>query len=217
MKSVLLALALAALGSTLAVAQEVFVLQFQCDGDQAVLHGSMHFVDPDAVGVEVLRVYTTSTCEDTVTLTSEPIAPPPNYSLLTFDVPDPGLTTGMLAYYVLRYRDVSDVPHDVVRVWGTCGNPIIERGWLTTDSTFMPCTGYCLLECTEVELLYADMLQYVGSNEVLELRGLPTYFASDADCRVTVSEIVPLGPDADCGSTSPVEAMDWGALKSLYR
>jgi hypothetical protein len=214
--SILAALTLCLLAAA-ALAQPVIEMSLACEGDQVVVRVSMLLVPPEAGGLEVVREVTVGDCGGAVLLTPEFVAPPANWGYLEQQISDPGLTTNQLGQYVLYYHDEHGNRQEVDRVWHTCGEPIVARGRLLTTYAFEPCAGVCLLECTSVDIAFVDDLQYVGTGEIVELRGWPAVYNGPDDCSVAIADVVPLGAGATCADSSPAQAASWGAVKSLYR
>jgi hypothetical protein len=200
-----------------AFAEPVIEMSLACESDSVVVTVSMLLVPPEAGGLEIVREVTVGDCGGPVSLTPEFIAPPSNWGYVVHRISDPGLTIQKLGQYVLYYHDENGARREVDRAWHTCGDPIIARGRLLTTYAFAPCTEVCLLECTSVDIAYVDDLQYVGTGEIVELRGWPVIYAAPDDCSITIADVVPLGAGATCADSSPTQAVSWGTVKSLYR
>jgi hypothetical protein len=135
-----------------------------------------------------------------------------------FLLPDPELGVQDIGYYeaVVTWADGS--PYGSWSTQIACTEePYLMRGWLLDDSTFQPCTGLGLLECDTVTLMYADMLQYVGTWELLEIYGWTEYLADRDDCWVTVTAIESLGVGTMCEEVVATAPVAWGAVKARYR
>ena len=95
--------------------------------------------------------------------------------------------------------------------------PYVMRGWLLETTLFQPCTGFDLLECDTVSLLYGDLNLFVGTGELLEIHGWTQYLNGRDDCHVTVVHIESLGVGVTCEDVVGATALTWGSIKAQYR
>ena len=133
-------------------------------------------------------------------------------------LPDPVIGPGDLGYFEATIFWTDGTEYGTFSDVLSCSeDPFLMRGWLNTDSEFEPCTGMELLECDTVTLHYVDLLQYVGTGELLEIYGWPEYLDERDDCWVRVESIVSLGIGTSCEDPVGLEPTSWSSLKARYR
>lgn len=138
--------------------------------------------------------------------------------LFTMVLPDPGIGPGDMGYYMAEVFWPDGSYYGTFEEQLSCAeNPYLMRGWLLDESTFQPCTSLGLLECETVTLMYPDLIQYVGTWELLEIHGWPYYLDARDDCWIQVEEIVSLGVGTLCEDVVSQQRVTWGTLKASYR
>lgn len=166
----------------------------------------------------VIRRTTAPGLAEPLLLTETPIPLPGYMEEVTVVVPDPGLSAGAIGYYEAwaHYADGDEV---LMSEGGlSCvANPYLMRARLVTDDLADPCENIGLLECTSVLLADLDLLQYVGTGELLDIYGWPVWLDGPSACGISVTVIEPLGEGATCTDVVAVEPRSWSAVKSLYR
>lgn len=188
----------------------------ECDGPAFQVKVWVENWSGEEVTMDVVR---TQTAPDM--LGAEPLiesALVPENQQFSLVLTDPGVGPGDLGYFEATIYWLDGTEYGTFTDVLSCSeDPFLMRGWLNTDSQFEPCTGLELLECDTVTLHYVDLLQYVGTGELLEIYGWPEYLDERDDCWVQVESIVSLGIGTSCEDPVGLESTTWSSLKARYR
>jgi len=179
-----------------------------------------NWADPDPgpdMGFTVTRRTTAPGLADPLLLTPELMPLPPYGETVTHLLPDPGLPAAGIGYYEGFFHDGGFDYLDLEAESSCVEHPYLMRGYLVNEDVVNPCNDIGLLECTDVLINDVDLLQYVGSNEMLDFYGWPIWLDGVGDCAVTITHIVPLGDDATCQDPVVTESHSWSAVKSIFR
>lgn len=215
--SVLLLLAFSASAQTIPSPVDVTFLS-ACEGEEFILRVSAFNFTGENLTLRVRRTGTAPDLLGEQILLEDVVLPYDLEDPLNLLVPDPGVGPGDIGYYEAEVFWPEGTLADTFTGEASCTDePLLMRGYLLGSSLFQPCTGQGLLECSEVTLLYGDMNLYVGTWNLLEIHGWPTYLNGVDHCSVLVTSITPLGVGALCEDVVGVTSLSWDGLKARYR
>lgn len=96
-------------------------------------------------------------------------------------------------------------------------HPYLMRGTLVSEIEVEACAGIDLLECSEVELTNLDWWQDIGPGVLLDIYGWPVRLEGQTNCKVLVTWVEVMPPDANCDSPMATDRVSWSAVRALYR
>ncbi len=166
----------------------------------------------------IIRTTTAPGLADPLVLTTDPIPLPPYGEQTVVLLPDPGVPAEAIGYYECwaTFGDGSEVLTDEGAL-SCVTDPYLMRALLITDDVAEPCEGIGLLECTSVLLSDLDMLDYVGTGELVDIYGWPVWLNDVNSCGINVTRIEPLDDGATCKGVVALQPKSWSSVKSFYR
>jgi len=188
-----------------------------CQGDLFVLTVSVANYSGETSTVVVRRLDSTPDRLGEALLTPEPVdLPLGEVTTLTFT--EPGIDAGGTGLYSVDIYWYDGSLYGQYPAAASCaGEPLLMRGFLVDDATFVPCAGQGLSECTQISLFYGSLNQYIGGGRLLEVFGWFDAFDDLQNCAVTITEINSLGFGGNCDDVVPATPLSWGGLKARYR